>query len=458
MIKKGISLLLVLIAFLPVSAQNSLHVQLLFNWQDLTLPASSTWNNAYNEVWGYAKNGREYAIIGSTMGTHIFDITDPANGHMVDYIPGAAQGNEIVHRDYHDYAGYLYMVCDEGSSTLQIADLSYLPDSVSVVYDSDALLMQSHNIFIDTASARLYACGVRNASSVPNDLEIYSLADPENPVEIAVYNGYDYFHDIYVQNDTAFGNCGGSGLLVADFSDAGNPQILGNQTFYSDRGYNHSGWATPDLQTYFLADENHGLEIKSFDISDLSDIRELAVFGSGVHMESIPHNLMVHDGFLYVSYYHDGLYIFDVHDPAHPSIAGYYDTHHSGHTSFEGAWGVYPFLPSGVVLISDMQTGLYVFDVAQALDIKETNFTSGPDFKIVHHPSATLISLLSLDATGDFDIAVTDVWGRTILRTHIFVQPGDIRELKWPAKIASNVYFISVRKDGYLQTENLVKF
>ena len=28
-----------------------------------------------------------------------------------------------------------------------------------------------------------------------------------------------------------------------------------------------------------------------------------------------------------------------------------------------GAWGVYPFLPSGKILLSDMQTGLYIFDV-----------------------------------------------------------------------------------------------
>ena len=28
-----------------------------------------------------------------------------------------------------------------------------------------------------------------------------------------------------------------------------------------------------------------------------------------------------------------------------------------------GAWGVYPFLPSGNLLVSDMQTGLYVFEI-----------------------------------------------------------------------------------------------
>ena len=32
------------------------------------------------------------------------------------------------------------------------------------------------------------------------------------------------------------------------------------------------------------------------------------------------------------------------------------------HDSYRGAWGVYPFLPSGNILVSDMQYGLYVLE------------------------------------------------------------------------------------------------
>ena len=42
----------------------------------------------------------------------------------------------MIHRDYHDHNGYLYAVCDEGQSTLQIIDLSGLPNDLEVVYDS----------------------------------------------------------------------------------------------------------------------------------------------------------------------------------------------------------------------------------------------------------------------------------------------------------------------------------
>ena len=61
-------------------------------------------------------------------------------------------GGGVIHRDYHDFSGYLYIVCDEGSSsTLQIIDITNLPNSVNTVYDSDILFTRAHNIFIDTA-------------------------------------------------------------------------------------------------------------------------------------------------------------------------------------------------------------------------------------------------------------------------------------------------------------------
>ena len=53
--------------------------QLLYNWQDSTLVGSWAYNNTYNEIWGLEINDSEIAIIGSTAGTHFFDVTDPLN-------------------------------------------------------------------------------------------------------------------------------------------------------------------------------------------------------------------------------------------------------------------------------------------------------------------------------------------------------------------------------------------
>ncbi|MEL6924584.1 MAG: T9SS type A sorting domain-containing protein, partial [Bacteroidota bacterium] len=66
--------------------------------------------------------------------------------------------------------------------------------------------------------------------------------------------------------------------------------------------------------------------------------------------------------YLYVSYYFDGLRIYNISDPANPVLSSFYNTSNSTHAygKYEGAWGVYPFLPSGNVLVSDMQKGLFI--------------------------------------------------------------------------------------------------
>jgi hypothetical protein len=99
--KKLIPFLFSLSILGSVFAQQNLNP--VFNWEDPTLVASNFHNNTYNEVWGVKENGREYAIIGTTEGTHIFDVTDTTNIYKAELIPGAVQGGIVVHRDYHDY-------------------------------------------------------------------------------------------------------------------------------------------------------------------------------------------------------------------------------------------------------------------------------------------------------------------------------------------------------------------
>lgn len=381
-------------------AQDSLNISVLYHWKVDSFPISSAHQNAYNEVWGFVQGGKEYAVIGTTLGTHIFDVTTPTQSEEVVYIPGEAQGTSIVHRDYHDYAGYLYIVCDEGNSTLQIADLSFLPDSTPLVYNSDSLFKRSHNIFIDSSAAKMYVCGGTN------QLNVYSLDNPIEPTllvncstQVTNWNSnIGYIHDIYVRNDTAYCNAGSNGLFVVDFSDAPNPVVLGSLEQYPYQGYNHSGWLSDDGKTYALADENHGYKIKLLDVEDLSDITLLDTIGSEIHPLSIPHNLIFEGDFLYVSYYHDGTYIWNTADPENPFITGYYDTSTDTHiTDYHGNWGVYPFLPSGILLASDMQNGLYVMDVSQAVanSVEEAKAKN----PIVVYPNPNL---------GQFNISIAD--------------------------------------------------
>lgn len=394
-------------------AQGHLNMDSLFNWQDASLPASAAHSNTYNEVWGYAKNGREYAIIGSTMGTHIFDVTVPANSVQVEFIEGAFTGPNVIHRHFHDYDDYLYMVCDEGPSTLQIADLRFLPDSAPVVYDSDALFPRAHNIFIDSSSARLYACGGTVLYSV------YSLADPTMPtllsncpVDIPFWSSIGYIHDTYVRNDTAYLNAENRGLFIVDFTDVSDPQMIGSLDVYPQQGYNHSGWLNPNAPFYAMADETHGKDVKIVDVSDMSDLEVSDTISTDVSPFSIPHNLVFRDHHLFISYYFDGVYMFDCQDPAHPVLTGFYDTSTEPHQDgfYRGCWGVYPLLPSGNILASDMQTGLWVFgtNLPSGVSVSQENDELG----IYPNPTNGPLNFKAMGANAQFSIF--DLMGKEV--------------------------------------------
>ncbi|MFT5185431.1 MAG: choice-of-anchor B domain-containing protein, partial [Flavobacteriales bacterium] len=364
--------LLIALFVLSTSAQESLNCSLLYQWQDDELPGSAIFDNTYNEIWGYSAEGREYAIIGSTMGTHIFDITEIGNAEEIHFFEGEVTGPNIIHRDFHDYSGYLYVVCDEGSSSLQVIDMNGLPETATMVYDSSEILIRSHNIFIDESNAMMYVCGGED------QLRLVSLENPEAPVEVLDCNDdipewqtVGYLHDIYVKDGIAYCN-NGSGLFIVDFSDLTNVQVLGSLTDYSESGYNHSGWLHESGQYYALADETHGMRIKLLDVSDPTDITEVSLFGSGINENSIAHNLIFEGDILHVSYYYDGYYAFDISDPENPETIAFYDTSEIAHgTSYKGAWGVYPLLSSGKILVSDMQEGLFVLGLETPNSIEE---------------------------------------------------------------------------------------
>ena len=424
-------------------SQISQNVNLLYNWNEDSLIGSKEYNNIYNEIWGVVVDGREYAIIGSTYGTHFFDVTTPENSHEVGFVMGRVVGPEIIHRDYHDYEGYLYAVSDEGPSSLQIIDISNLPDSLNVIYDSSDLFERSHNIFIDSASARLYT----------TNGDIYSLDNPVDPK--FVYNTpLLNCHDIYVQNDTAYINDGDQGFKVVDFSQTSienqNHELLGSLLSYPEQGYNHSGWISSDGNFYVMADETSGMRMKMLDISNFSNIEVIALFGSGVDVNSIPHNQVISGNYLYTAYYHDGLYVHDISNPSTPTLMAYYDTFEPNHhDSYMGAWGVYPFLPSGNILVSDMQTGLYVFKVnyENPLTFKEISSNHNQVFPnptngIINLNLNSFSNVELFNIQGDKVFEAIDVLDLQI-QTNVF--PNGIYFLKINSNSVINSYKISVQ-------------
>jgi choice-of-anchor B domain-containing protein len=370
-----IKLALTLILFIPyvIFSQTRL-AHKLGQWRDPDIIGSAAYNNAFNEVWGLWVNGKEYAVIGSTYGTHIIDLSNPSEPKEIFKIKGSSSGAHIIHRDYGDYQCYLYMVCDEGSSsTLQIADISQLPDRIDLVYDSQDLFIRAHNIDIDLKNGILYTCAESSKAGF-NALGVYSLLDPASPTFIGHYNHFGaitagHVHDCYVKADTVFLNCGGDGFAIMDFKDPYNPKPIFSlrPNEYAHSGYNHSGWGTPDGKLYVMADENHGSPLKLMDIRNITQSKIIdEMFSNGDTTITIPHNPLITCDYVYTSYYYEGLQIHSLKYGSVPELKYYFPTSILPNIkSYAGAWGTYPFLPSGTILVSDMQNGLFVIEAIE---------------------------------------------------------------------------------------------
>ena len=320
----------------------------------------------YNDIWGYVHNGTEYAVIGSNNRINILDVSDCSNPTIQHQW---LDGTSTVWRDFKTYDKYIYAVCDACSEGLQIIDMDTYTH-----YQYTNHFTNSHNIFIDTATAKLY---VGDPNTLTKGVLVYDLAaNPTDPPMVAAvdfrvvtgdYNTNFQVHDLYVRNDTVWASTGYSGLYVWDFTDYNNVSFIGSLESTQD-GYNHSSWPHPETDIFYIAEEvPKGVPIYIFDATDPVNMTEIGNFKNPLlaptHTDVRPHNPFVHEDYLYISYYLDGLQVYDVSNPSNPVLAAYYDTYPSNTNynvdgGFNGAWGTYPFLPSGCILVSDITSGL----------------------------------------------------------------------------------------------------
>lgn len=361
--KKRVFILFVFVVLKGIAiAQISQNMSLLANWDDNTLPVHS--GLVYNDIWGYAADGREYAILGSAQKVHFIDVTNPAG---VINIAAFAGGASSIWRDMKTYGQYAYSVADQGTEGLMIFDLSNLPASVTKVSQITTFFVRAHNIFIDTQTGRLYIAG---GNSAPNGIIVLDLnSDPANPTLLAnVSLPGGYVHDVYVENNQAYCSHGSNGLHVYDMTIPTSPMELGAITDYPEIGYNHSSWRSGNYLVF--ADETHGRGLKCVDVSDLSDMVITDIFRSTLlapsYTNSIVHNPFILGNYCYVSYYHEGVQVFDISNPDDVVRIAYYDTYptNTNYSGYEGCWGVYPFLPSGRILGSDITNGLFVLQLS----------------------------------------------------------------------------------------------
>lgn len=400
-----------------------------------------------NDVWGYydSATAKEFALVGNRNGTLVADVTNPAAVTNSLWVPGA----NSIWRDIKTWSHYAYAVHDvpagnSASNGLLIINLDSMTHKfvrlpVPMPGGATDTLRRAHNLWIDE-EGKLYAFG--SNVGVGGAVIVDVAADPWNPSVLGVYNTY-YLHDGFARHDTLYGAALWEDIQVVGVALPSQPVTFAS--FDSPDHFAHNCWLSDDGNTLYTTDEVANGFVAAYNVNDLSNVDELFRHKVQPGTGLIPHNAHVDGNHLVTSYYTFGCHVLDVEFPELPVLVAYYDTspQFSG-TGYNGAWGAYPYLPSGNILVSDIETGLWVLNPeypsvsraeiqllirfggvgGTAMFDTSSAMMYGVEYVYWHNQGDTLWP----DATGKITIAQTGalqdslVWPSTVSPPYIFTE------------------------------------
>ena len=333
-----------------------------------------------NDIWGWfdAQSGKEYAVMGMTNGTAFVDISDPDNLVYLGILPTRTVASPW--RDIKVFENYAFIVADgAGAHGMQVFDLTRLRGIMAPqTFSPDAVYSDfgnAHNLAINEDSGFAYAVGTNTCAQ---GLHMIDISTPVNPLFVGCHSAFDT-HDTqcitYHGPDADYSNseiCVSSAedrVEIAEVTLKASPFTV-STAVYPVLGFVHQGWLTEDHRFFLAGDE---LDEAVFDVPtrthviDISDLdAPVYVFAYEAATASVDHNLYVLGNRVFEANYTSGLRVLEFGDLANREMmeVAFFDTYpQSDATDFSGAWSVYPFLPSGTILVSDVSNGLFVLSL-----------------------------------------------------------------------------------------------
>ncbi|WBB79804.1 choice-of-anchor B family protein [Micromonospora sp. WMMD882] len=344
------------------------------------LPLTSIGGSQANDIWGWRdpQTGKEYALVGRRNGTSFVDVSNPTAPVYLGNLP-AHQNRTAVWRDIKVYRDHAYVVADVSGHGMQVFDLTRLRGvTTPQTWTADTHYAQfgnSHNIAINESTGYAYAVGSNTCSG---GLHMVDIRAPKSPTYAGCVSTDGYTHDTqcvtYRGPDTTYTGreiCVSSNedtVTVVDVTSKSAPRQL-SRIGYSGRAYTHQGWFTEN-QRYFLLDDEldesrRGVTTQTYlwDLADLDAPRLIGTYAAPSGVRATDHNQYVKGNYSYQANYRAGLRILDLRDVAagRATEAGYFDVYPSSDSaSMNGAWSTYPYFPSGIVVVSGIEQGLFV--------------------------------------------------------------------------------------------------
>ncbi|MBP7998024.1 MAG: choice-of-anchor B family protein [Chloroflexi bacterium] len=331
--------------------------------------------------WGWTDTvtGREFAIMGRSNGTAFVEITNPTAPVYLGNLPSHTSSSSW--RELKTYSHYVFIVSDNnGSHGMQVFDLGQLlaVTTPPVTFSESAHYAgvgAGHTITVNDDTGYAYILGSNTCSGglhmvnvqtalLPTFAGCFSSDGYTHDAQCVIYNGPDVAHQgkeicFAYNTDT---------LTIVDVTNKSAPVQI-SRTGYTGRGYTHQGWLTDDQQYLTLDDEldenNFGHNTRTY----MWDVRNLdAPTMMGYHQATtaaIDHNQFFLGDYLFQANYRAGMRILDGTNIANGQLAeiGYFDIYPANNNaSFNGAWHVYPYFASGVVIVSGIEQGLFMLD------------------------------------------------------------------------------------------------
>ncbi len=338
-----------------------------------------------NDVWGWTDpaSGREFALFGRSDGTAFVEVSDPNAPVFVGELPPHGAASEW--RDIKVYADHALIVSEADGHGLQVLDLAQLlsvatPPVTFAETAHDASFGNAHNIAVNETTGYAYVVG---SDVCAGGLHILDVSAPAAPTVAGCFDADGYTHDVqcvvytgpdpgYLGREICFA-ANEDTLTIVDVTSKAAP-VLVSRTTYAGAGYVHQGWLTEDQAWFLLGDEfdeiqnGHNARTYVVDVTDLEAPVVAAAYTGPLPV--IDHNEYVLGSILYQANYAAGLRLVDLTGIASGDLCelGYMDFHPADDSrGFVGSWSVYPFFPSGTVVVGDMKgLGIARPDLASA--------------------------------------------------------------------------------------------
>jgi choice-of-anchor B domain-containing protein len=365
-------------AFLPIEAiggDRTLNIPETGQIVDYANPA-----DRLNDIWGWTDpvTRREYALVGKSDGVAFVDITNATSPTYLGDLPTHNPIETIykIWRDVKVYKDHMFVVSEEDHG-MQVFDLTRLrgvTEPQEWTEDAHyAEISNTHNIAINEQSGFAYLIGTNTCEGGPHMVDIRSPKAPR----FAGCNEQDgYTHDTQCVNysgpdrryrgrEICF-NSNEDTLTIVDVTSKSRPVQL-SRVSYDGAQYTHQGWLTKDRRHFLVNDEldeqTDGVPTttRSFDVTRLDNPRLVESYKAKVG--SIDHNLYTRGDTVFEANYRSGLRVLDGSRVGRGGLreVGFFDVYPADdEPEFNGAWSNYPYFPSGNVVVSGIEQGLFV--------------------------------------------------------------------------------------------------